>query len=440
MQDDMYYHADEVRQAAIGRWPLIVGALAPHLEPALRKIGKHVSCPIHGGKDGFRLFKKDFNQKGGGVCNTCGPKHDGFELLMWANNWSFWETKERIGELLGLSPRHRRARNSQRGQSRQAQSNQNVTVPQAKAQQAAEGKARGRSEPADTKTNLEDRSAAWLLELQEKLERQKSVSSAQAHKSIQRVWDECVGLDSPSASPVWRYFTGRGLVIKRSSQWMAGDCLRFHPSLPYYEECEEEVTVDGNTSVQSKVICKGNYPALVCAIRDKSGKLLTLHRTYLTQTGSKAKVKEARKMMTVPDDVEVVGGAIRMGEPAEGVLGVAEGLETALSGYRASGLPTWSLVNTTLLEGFVPPDGVHTVVIWVDKDKSHAGERAAMVLKSRLESLGIRVVMLIPALPIPARAKGIDWNDVLQTQGLLGFPNPRRLRADLIRQEVAYGS
>ncbi|ECS4958781.1 zinc-binding protein, partial [Salmonella enterica subsp. enterica serovar Typhimurium] len=52
-----YYKADTVREAANGNWLFILAALAPHLEPALRKPGRHVSCPIHGGKDGFRLFK-----------------------------------------------------------------------------------------------------------------------------------------------------------------------------------------------------------------------------------------------------------------------------------------------------------------------------------------------------------------------------------------------
>ncbi|NJQ95970.1 hypothetical protein HCX21_20465 [Escherichia coli] len=83
-----YYKADTVREAANGNWLFILAALAPHLEPALRKPGRHVSCPIHGGKDGFRLFK-DAHLTGGGVCNTCGANHDGFELLMWLNNWDF---------------------------------------------------------------------------------------------------------------------------------------------------------------------------------------------------------------------------------------------------------------------------------------------------------------------------------------------------------------
>ncbi|MBZ3672428.1 hypothetical protein JT305_10370 [Salmonella enterica subsp. enterica serovar Senftenberg] len=78
-----------------------LAALAPHLEPALRKHGRHVSCPIHGGKDGFRLFK-DAHLTGGGVCNTCGANHDGFELLMWLNNWDFKQCLSEVGDYLGV--------------------------------------------------------------------------------------------------------------------------------------------------------------------------------------------------------------------------------------------------------------------------------------------------------------------------------------------------
>ncbi|EAB2091575.1 TPA_asm: hypothetical protein G3541_004674 [Salmonella enterica subsp. enterica serovar Heidelberg] len=96
-----YYKADTVREAANGNWLFILAALAPHLEPALRKPGRHVSCPIHGGKDGFRLFK-DAHLTGGGVCNTCGANHDGFELLMWLNNWDFKQCLSEVGDYLGV--------------------------------------------------------------------------------------------------------------------------------------------------------------------------------------------------------------------------------------------------------------------------------------------------------------------------------------------------
>jgi len=42
-------------------------------------------------------------------------------------------------------------------------------------------------------------------------------------------------------------------------------------------------------------------------------------------------------------------------------------------------------------------------------------------------------------MPIPSRAKGVDWNDVLMSQGKFGFPGARYLR-DFIERRAADGS
>lgn len=454
MNDNTYFKTDDVREAATGRWPLILGALAPQLETAMRKLGRHVSCPVHGGKDGFRLFKKDFAEHGGGICNTCGPKKDGFELLMWLNHWDFRMAVEEVGKTLGVEPRHRRPTGNASGPSRGTSFKQQhadrsnspapaIARPTSSAPSAAgalqassaprTASAESRepevsSPPASKVVSLEERSPEWLRDLQERMSKQSQVDNAKIQERIERVWYEAVPITSPSALPAMKYLASRKIVLRNLGVLLEGDCVRFHPGLPYFEEVEETITQEGNETTITKWKKKGDYPAIICAIRNVDGEIVTLHRTYLSQSGGKARVESARKMMSVPDNKSVVGGAIRMGSPVDGVLGVAEGLETALSGFRATGIPTWSLVNTTLLEGFEPPQDVHTVIIWADKDKSHAGERSANVLKSRLEGQGLNVVVLIPQQPIPARAKGVDWNDVMRTQGLLGFPNPRLLR------------
>lgn len=73
---------ETVKARARGQWPGILAALAPELAPALQRPGKHVACPVHGGKDGFRLFE-DAPESGGAICNTCGSFPDGFALLGW---------------------------------------------------------------------------------------------------------------------------------------------------------------------------------------------------------------------------------------------------------------------------------------------------------------------------------------------------------------------
>lgn len=73
---------------AEGKWSHIFSELVPELGPAMEKVGHHVSCPIHGGSDGFRLYK-DFHSTGGGVCNSCGPQANGFAMIAWIKGYAF---------------------------------------------------------------------------------------------------------------------------------------------------------------------------------------------------------------------------------------------------------------------------------------------------------------------------------------------------------------
>ena len=91
-----------VRDAARDSWLSILGSLAPELERAVSKPGRHIPCPVHGGKDGFKLFR-NADVSGGGVCNTCGAKPDGFSLLMWLRDWSFPDALTAVANELGLS-------------------------------------------------------------------------------------------------------------------------------------------------------------------------------------------------------------------------------------------------------------------------------------------------------------------------------------------------
>ena len=136
-------------------------------------------------------------------------------------------------------------------------------------------------------------------------------------------------------------------------------------------------------------------------------------------------------MMPVPDDLTVTGGAIRLGEPKSGIIGVAEGVETALSAFKATQIPTWATVSATLMEAFEVPEGVHTVLIWADKDKSLTGQTSAHALEARLKQEGIKATVITPKLPIPKNGKGVDWNDVLISQGTEGFPTAQRIYASL---------
>jgi putative DNA primase/helicase len=85
-------------ERAKGQWAAIFEALAPSLlGPAMDNAPFHVPCPVHGGDNGYRLFEH-FNTTGRCVCNTCGPKRDGFETLAWVKGYGYQDAVRAVAQ------------------------------------------------------------------------------------------------------------------------------------------------------------------------------------------------------------------------------------------------------------------------------------------------------------------------------------------------------
>jgi putative DNA primase/helicase len=164
-----------------------------------------------------------------------------------------------------------------------------------------------------------------------------------------------------------------------------GHGLRAHPSVEYWQE--------------GKRI--GRYPALIAAVRDMCGDLVTVHVTYLTPSGEKLSNYEPRKILSAMTARE--GCAVPL-MPHGDTLGIAEGIETALSAARMHELPVWAALNTSLLMKWEPPHTVSKVVIFADRDV--AGLDAATKLMERLQER-VRLVIKTP--------QSKDWNDALRS-------------------------
>jgi putative DNA primase/helicase len=337
-----------IRLAARGRWLAILGHLCPELEAVLAKPGRHHACPVHGGRDGFRLFR-DAEVSGGGICNSCGAKPDGFAVLMWLRNWSFPAALTAVAQVLGGG--------------------------------SGSGQLSVRTPVCNNDLNR-----------QETNHRTKAL--------LRHIWTAASPWDAPESALLRTYLHHRGLAPEAFGGPLP---LRFHPSLPYLE--------DG--------VCVGRYPAMLALMSDMEGRPATIHRTFLTADGRKAPVLSPKKLMPHASDRSLIGGAVRLG-PASSVLGVAEGIETALAVRQATGMAVWSALSRTLLERFAPPGNTERIVIWADRDENGAGQRSAEILRKKLEATGNQVSIRLPP------GNGTDWLDVLNEDGIEVIQDCRR--------------
>jgi len=196
---------------------------------------------------------------------------------------------------------------------------------------------------------------------------------------LRRVWSEAAPLHD--GDEAMRYLAGRGLHVD-----LPLPSLRLHPGLAYR---------DGGETL-------GRFSALVALVTGPDGKGVTLHRTYL-QGSRKASVPSPKKLMP---GKPIKGAAIRL-HPANDVIGVAEGIETALAARQLFGVPVWSCISAVGIESFIPPAGVRKVIAFGDNDTSGTGQAAAWVLAKRLISSGLDCEVRLP------EQAGADWADVV---------------------------
>tara|TARA_R110002167_G_scaffold204404_1_gene408455 strand:+ start:19405 stop:20490 length:1086 start_codon:yes stop_codon:yes gene_type:complete len=229
--------------------------------------------------------------------------------------------------------------------------------------------------------------------------KKKPIDNTKLRMWLNRMWSEALPLDHTSAFPARIYFKRRGVPDAA----FAASNLRYHPAMKYLDKSE-------------KVL--GTYGAILCKVANNAGEPVQIHRTYVYSYGKKVehlgKANKPKKA-TPPLHKETKGRQIRLFSPVDGFLGVSEGLETALAVYQARQFPVWPNLTNTNLHSFRVPPGVHTVLNFVDKDRSKAGENSAAVLRENLEHQGIRVIDMLPPTPmLDSDLKGVDWADQLE--------------------------
>jgi len=149
-----------------------------------------------------------------------------------------------------------------------------------------------------------------------------------------------------------------------------------------------------------------NMPAMVARVMNREGVPVSIHRTYL-DGDKKAQLEAPKKLMPATEKLHAV--AVRL-SPAGARLGIAEGIETALSAEMMFGFSVWAVISTTIMETFVPPEGVEELTIFADSDSNYAGEKAAYTLANRLAIKGLSVKVRVPD-------GWNDFNDQLMNRG-----------------------
>jgi len=193
-------------------------------------------------------------------------------------------------------------------------------------------------------------------------------------------------------SPVGQYLVHRGL----GKLTRAPRALRM-AALPYFDDGREI----------------GRFPVMLAAVTDLQGGLVGLHRTFIGADGKKAPVPQPKKLSRTTG--LLAGASIKLHEPSliDGklVLGVAEGVETALACYLGSGIATWSCMNAGGIRSFDWPHGLQALIVFADNDASGVGQAAGRDLAGRAAAAGVEVRVLVP------ETVGTDWLDTYVAEG-----------------------
>jgi hypothetical protein len=189
-----------------------------------------------------------------------------------------------------------------------------------------------------------------------------------------RIWGEGRAI---AGTPAENYLLGRGLEV-------ASPELRYNPRTPHGPRPFTRFR-----------------PALIAAVRDESG-LVAVHRTFLDP--------RHRRLASLPAPRCGLGrfgaGAVRLGGTAPR-LGLAEGIETALSASALFGVPCWAALGTERFGLVAIPDEVTELLLFLDNDAG--GRRAEALARERSDALRT-IEAHYPNCP------GDDWNDVLRAR------------------------
>ena len=191
-----------------------------------------------------------------------------------------------------------------------------------------------------------------------------------------------------TGTPADNYLAARNLRLRSSD-------LRFHPKTPLGAQPDVRF-----------------LPSMLAAVRTDEA-IVAVHRTFLdTRSGP------ATEKGTTAGSVRLAGfdrpkralgrlgtGAVRLATPSDGRLGLAEGIESALSAQQIFGIACWATLGNERFGLVTIPQSVRELTLFIDADAG--GELAEQRGRAAYAREGRIIVTQRPAI------QGQDWNDVL---------------------------
>lgn len=121
------------------------------------------------------------------------------------------------------------------------------------------------------------------------------------------------------------------------------------------------------------------YECITCVATDINCNPCYVHRTLL-DGDKKADIASSKKCEKINDHSGSV--AVRLTDP-DTCIGIAEGIETALSATKLYRTKVWATLNTSFMKKFIAPSGVKHLIIYADSDSNGAGHVAAFECGNR---------------------------------------------------------
>ena len=202
---------------------------------------------------------------------------------------------------------------------------------------------------------------------------QETVQKGTIDRNAVRLWNRADALRGSAAEAYLR---------KRGVTQLSPD-LRFHPRTP----------LGPRGAVRF-------LPAMLAAVRTDLG-VIAVHRTFLHPAAARLADFERPKRALG----RLQHGAVRLAMPREGRLGLAEGIETALSAMQIFGVPCWATLGNERFGLVTIPESVRELYLFVDNDPG--GALAEARGHEAYGQEGRRIVAERPA------DLDTDWNDVL---------------------------